>query len=101
MGFTQGLLAGTLVATSLAYTSGSLMRRTANTVHSHVEGAINNDDESSNKNVSNVHIIYTRSAIEGVKDLWNEEVISAVDWWYRVDVGGRCMALIGDAFKKL
>lgn len=90
-----------LVTSGLAYLTARQFENNAAIVKREIGQCI---DIAENKqepvpHVSNVRTFYSSSVAEGVKDLWNEEVISAVNWWYNLEVGSRVMAAISDAFK--
>jgi hypothetical protein len=99
-GITHGLLAGALVTTALTYATASQFRTTASTVHleSLTAADIWQSRDIPTPLVSNKNTFYKRDVVEGAKDLWNEEVMRAVTWWYGLRVGDKTAAAIAGLF---
>lgn len=100
-GITHGFLTGVLVTSGLAYLTACQFNNNAIKIKGEINDCIDIVEKKNEtvSHISNVRSFYTSSVSEGVKDLWNEEVISAVNWWYNLKVGDRLSSLIADAFK--
>lgn len=100
-GITHGVLTGVLVTSGLAYLTARQFENNAGTIKREIGQCIDiaEHKQEAVPHVSNVRTYYSSSVVEGAKDLWNEEVIGAVNWWYGLKVGSRLMAAISDAFK--
>ncbi|TID29251.1 hypothetical protein CANINC_002047 [Pichia inconspicua] len=99
-GITQGLIAGALVTTSLTYLTGQQFQKNAKVVKKELRDAADIFDKRNDppQLVSNVHIYEDRNIKEGVKDIWNSEVIRAVNWWYSLQLGNKAAAAIANLF---
>lgn len=99
-GITQGLIAGALVTTSLAYLTGQQFQNNAQRMKKELHDAADIFDKRNDppQLISNVHIYEAREVSEGVKDIWNSEVIRAVNWWYSLQLGNKAAAAIANLF---
>jgi hypothetical protein len=99
-GITHGLLTGVLAVSGLAYLTAGQFEKNALRIHNEIATTVDIYEKRNEPtpHISNVRTFYTSSVSEGAKDIWNEEVIRAINWWYDVKLGNRIIALITDAF---
>ncbi|KAG0678596.1 hypothetical protein C6P40_003802 [Pichia californica] len=100
-GITHGLLTGVLVTSGLSYLTATQFNSNAIKIKNEINSCIETIEKRNDPipHISNVRSFYSSSISEGAKDLWNEEVISAVNWWYNLKIGNQLTNLITDVFK--
>lgn len=100
-GITQGFVTGALTVCGLTVLTTTQFQSTHTKIHTEIEKT-RNVYELRNEpvnHVSNIRTFYTSNVNEGVKDIWNEEVIRAVNWWYDLKVGDKLVGYITGSFK--
>lgn len=100
-GITHGFLTGVLVTSGLAYLTANQFHNNATKIKHEINNCIDVIEKRNDPipHISNVRSFYSTSVAEGAKDLWNEEVIGAVNWWYNLKVGDHLISLVSNAFK--
>lgn len=100
-GITHGVLTGVLVTSGMAYLTAQQFKNNANKVKEEIQGCVDIIEKRNDPipHISNVRSFATSNIGEGAKDIWNEEVIRAVNWWYDLKIGDYAVSLIASAFK--
>lgn len=102
-GITQGALAGSLFALTLTYFTQQRFESTRNTVCASLQAtraAIETRNDPVEE-VSNINNFQTRAFREGISDIWNEEVIRAVNWVYDLKLGNAAVGLVESGLASL
>lgn len=95
-GIVQGALAGSLACLTLTYFTQQRLQATQLVLHESLTASVATLETRNDPvvPVSNIRAYTTQEWQQGARDIWNEEVIRSVNWFYGLNLGNAAVGLI-------